>query len=109
MNDLPVLVDTILPFGQSWYGCMDLLKGMHVSCRRFSAMAMVALLLDKKTARHGQLTMQYAPNPPFNDGDPSVADPSILFDVTNSMREGVVKTVAGFQAYIQKWGDKITS
>jgi len=25
------------------------------------------------------------------------------------MREGVVKTVAGFQDYIQKWGDKITS
>jgi hypothetical protein len=53
--------------------------------------------------------MQYAPNPPFNDGDPSVADPSILFEVTNSMREGVVKTVAGFHDYIQKWGDQITN
>jgi hypothetical protein len=38
-----------------------------------------------------------------------VADPSVLFEVTNLMREGVVKTVAGFQDYIQKWGDKITS
>jgi hypothetical protein len=70
---------------------------------------MVALLLDNKTARYGQLTMQYAPDPPFNDGDPSVADPSILFEVTSRMREGVVKTVAGFQDYIQKWGDKITN
>ena len=85
------------------------ITGGGISSGLDEAMAMVALLLDKKTARHGQLTMQYAPNPPFNDGDPSVADPSILFDVTNSMREGVVKTVAGFQAYIQKWGDKITS
>lgn len=85
------------------------ITGGGISSGLDEAMAMVALLLDKKTARHGQLTMQYAPNPPFNDGDPSVADPSILFDVTNSMREGVVKTVAGFQDYIQKWGDKITS
>jgi hypothetical protein len=47
--------------------------------------------------------------PPFNDGDPLVADPSVLFYVTNRMREGVVKTVAGFPDYIQKWGDKIAS
>jgi cyclohexyl-isocyanide hydratase len=85
------------------------ITGGGISSGLDEAMAMVALLLDRKTARRGQLTMQYAPNPPFNDGDPSVADPSILFDVTNSMREGVVKTVAGFQDYIQKWGDKITS
>jgi hypothetical protein len=25
------------------------------------------------------------------------------------LREGVVKTVAGFQDYIQKWGDQITT
>jgi transcriptional regulator GlxA family with amidase domain len=85
------------------------ITGGGISSGLDEAMAMVALLLDKKTARHGQLTMQYAPNPPFNDGDPSVADPSVLFEVTNRMREGVVKTVAGFQDYIQKWGDKITS
>jgi len=85
------------------------ITGGGISSGLDEAMAMVALLLDKKTARRGQLTMQYAPNPPFDDGDPSVADPSILFDVTNNMRDGVVKTVAGFQDYIQKWGDKITS
>jgi cyclohexyl-isocyanide hydratase len=84
------------------------ITGGGISSGLDEAMGMVALLLDKKTARHGQLTMQYAPNPPFADGDPSVADPSILFEVTNSMREGVMKTVAGFQDYLQKWGDKIT-
>ena len=85
------------------------ITGGGISSGLDEAMAMVALLLDKKTARHGQLTMQYAPNPPFTDGDPSVADPSILFEVTNRMREGVVKTAAGFQNYIQKWGDKIAN
>jgi len=85
------------------------ITGGGISSGLDEAMAMVSLLLDKKTARQGQLTMQYAPNPPFNDGDPSVADPSVLFEVTNLMREGVVKTVAGFQDYIQKWGDQITS
>jgi len=85
------------------------ITGGGISSGLDEAMAMVALLLDNKTARYGQLTMQYAPDPPFNDGDPSVADPSVLFEVTNRMREGVVKTSAGFQDYIQKWGDKITS
>jgi len=85
------------------------ITGGGISSGLDEAMTMVALLLGNKTARYGQLTMQYAPDPPFNDGDPSVADPSVLFEVTNRMREGVVKTSAGFQDYIQKWGDSITS
>jgi transcriptional regulator GlxA family with amidase domain len=85
------------------------ITGGGISSGLDEAMAIVALLLDEQTARNGQLTMQYAPNPPFNDGDPSVADPSVLFEVTNLMREGVVKTTAGFQDYIQKWGDKVST
>ncbi|MGC2696345.1 MAG: DJ-1/PfpI family protein [Candidatus Angelobacter sp.] len=85
------------------------ITGGGISSGLDEAMAIVALLLDQQTARNGQLTMQYAPNPPFEDGDPSVAGPAVLFEVTNSMREGVTKTAAGFEDYIQKWGSQIAS
>lgn len=81
--------------------------GGGISSGLDESMAIVSLLLGDQTARISQLTMQYAPNPPFHDGDPSVADPSILFQATNSMRDGVVKTATAFKDYIDKWGDKI--
>jgi len=83
--------------------------GGGISSGLDEAMAIVALLLGDEAARQGQLTMQYAPTPPFNDGDPSVADPTVLFQVTNSMRKGVAKTTAGFRSYIDKWGGEIIS
>src|SRR5258708_16057137 len=85
------------------------ITGAGISSGLDEAMAIVALLLGDEAARQGQLTMQYAPTPPFNDGDPSVADPTVLFQVTNSMRKGVAKTTAGFRSYIDKWGGEIIS
>jgi transcriptional regulator GlxA family with amidase domain len=82
--------------------------GGGISSGLDESMAIVSLLLGPRVARNGQLTMQYAPNPPFQDGDPSVADPVVLFEVTNSMRQGVAHTAYCFQEYIQKWGDEIT-
>jgi len=84
------------------------ITGGGISSGLDEAMAIVALLLGEQTARTGQLTMQYAPDPPFRDGDPSVASSTVLFEVTNSMREGVARTAAGFQDYIQKWGSQIS-
>ena len=81
--------------------------GGGISSGLDEAMAITALLLGDQAAQQGQLTMQYAPDPPFHGGDPSVADPTILFQVTNSMRDGVAKTAACFHDYVEKWGDQI--
>lgn len=78
--------------------------GGGISSGLDESMAIVALLLGKQTARNGQLTMQYAPNPPFHDGDPSVADPTVLFQVTNAMRDGVAQTAACFSGLHSKMG-----
>lgn len=83
------------------------ITGGGISSGLDEAMAITALLVDDQAAQQGQLTMQYAPNPPFHDGDPSMADPSILFQVTNSMRDSVTKTASCFHDYIQKWGGEI--
>jgi cyclohexyl-isocyanide hydratase len=63
--------------------------GGGISSGLDEAMAIVSLLLGDEAAKRGQLTMQYAPNPPFNDGDPSTAQPSILYQVSSNLRKSV--------------------
>jgi cyclohexyl-isocyanide hydratase len=85
------------------------ITGGGISSGLDEAMVLVQILLGSPAAKRGQLKMQYAPDPPFRDGDPSVADPPTLFDVTNEWRGGVVATTTGFRKYIDKWGDEIGS
>ncbi|HLJ26919.1 MAG TPA: DJ-1/PfpI family protein [Candidatus Angelobacter sp.] len=63
--------------------------GGGISSGLDEAMAIVSLLLGNHAAKRGQLTMQYAPQPPFNDGDPSTAEPSILYQVSSNFRQSV--------------------
>ena len=65
------------------------ITGGGISSGLDEAMAIVALLLGNDAAKQGQLTMQYAPRPPFNDGDPSTAEPSVLYKVSSDFRSGV--------------------
>ncbi len=109
-KDGPMLITSVCT-GALFLAAAGLLQGFRATTHwnYKSVLAIVALLLGDEAARQGQLTMQYAPTPPFNDGDPSVADPTVLFQVTNSMRKGVAKTTAGFRSYIDKWGGEIIS
>jgi len=52
-------------------------------------MAIVSVLVGNDAAKRGQLIMQYAPQPTFNDGDPSTAEPSILYEVSTDLRGSV--------------------
>jgi cyclohexyl-isocyanide hydratase len=63
--------------------------GGGISSGLDQAMAIVSLLLGDDAAKRGQLTMQYAPQPPFNNGDPSTADPSILYQVSSGLRKSI--------------------
>jgi len=65
------------------------ITGGGISSGLDESMAISAILLGDNSARRAQLAMQYAPHPPFHDGDPSQAGPAILQEVSASMREGV--------------------
>jgi len=55
--------------------------------------AIAAILTDNFQAKKVQLSMQYNPQPPFNDGDPSVAEPRVLQSVSQDMRETIDLTM----------------
>ena len=62
--------------------------------------AIAALLYDNFQAEKVQLSMQYNPQPPFNDGDPSVAQPRVLAEVSQDMRQTIdltMESVRNFQ------------
>ena len=63
--------------------------GGGISSGLDEGMAIVSLLLGNHAAKRGQLTMQYAPQPPFNNGDPSTAEPSVLYEVSSNFRQSV--------------------
>src|SRR5437588_2814945 len=65
------------------------ITGGGISSGLDEAMAIVSVLAGNDAAKRGQLIMQYAPQPIFNDGDPSTAEPSILYEVSTDLRGSV--------------------
>ncbi|HEY6971738.1 MAG TPA: DJ-1/PfpI family protein [Candidatus Angelobacter sp.] len=63
--------------------------GGGISSGLDEAMEIVCMLQGKEATKRGQLTMQYAPDPPFCDGDPSVAEPAIVDQVRSDFKPGV--------------------
>ncbi len=50
------------------------------------ALAVVAELLDERTAKMIQLSIEYNPAPPFNSGHPDVADPELVESLKSLMK-----------------------
>src|SRR5256714_2735855 len=67
------------------------ITGGGISSGLDESMMIVSLLLGDDAAKRGQLIMQYAPQPIFNDGDPSTAEPAILYQVSSDFRSSVEK------------------
>ena len=65
------------------------ITGGGISSGLDEAMALVSILVGNDAAKRGQLIMQYAPQPIFNSGDPSTAEPSTLYEVSNNLRSSV--------------------
>ncbi|MBC7777505.1 MAG: DJ-1/PfpI family protein [Phycisphaerae bacterium] len=59
------------------------ITGGGISSGMDEALAIVEVLRGAEIAKQVQLMMQYAPNPPFNSGDPSVASAATLYALTN--------------------------
>jgi cyclohexyl-isocyanide hydratase len=56
----------------------DRITGGGISSGLDEALKIISLLAGDEVARKVQLNVQYNPDPPFNDGDPSVSGPPIL-------------------------------
>lgn len=57
-----------------WVHDRNRLTGGGVSSSLDSTLYLISLITDEQTAKCIQLLIQYNPQPPFNCGDPSVAD-----------------------------------
>jgi cyclohexyl-isocyanide hydratase len=60
--------------------------GGGVSSGIDAAFEIVSLIAGQDTAQAIQLLLQYAPKPPFNDGDPSTASPAVYDKVWAAMQ-----------------------
>ena len=63
------------------------------------ALKIAAILLGDDAAKQVQLTIQYAPCPPFNSGDPSVADSKLYQCTKDTMEPGVSATARAFAKF----------
>lgn len=61
------------------------ITGGGISSGIDEALAIVEIISDAEMARQIQLAIQYAPNPVYQSGDPSVAKPSTLYAVSNRL------------------------
>ena len=64
------------------------ISGGGISSGIDEALAIVEILRGPEMARQIQLAIQYAPNPPFSSGDPSVASASTLYTVSENFDTG---------------------
>jgi cyclohexyl-isocyanide hydratase len=75
----------------------NLVTGGGISSGIDEALAIAAILSDDATAQRIQLSMQYAPNPPYQSGDPSQAGPTVMYAASNYMDiTNVAKSFAKF-------------
>ncbi|PYP84827.1 MAG: thiamine biosynthesis protein ThiJ [Blastocatellia bacterium AA13] len=51
------------------------------------ALKVVALLAGDEAAKEAQLLIQYAPQPPFSDGDPNQADPGVYRKANQALKQ----------------------
>jgi len=80
--------------------------GGGISSGLDEAMAIVCMLLGEEATKTGQLTMQYAPDPPFCDGDPSVAEPALVKQVRSGFADGVKKLSDAVKDVQASFGNK---
>jgi cyclohexyl-isocyanide hydratase len=71
--------------------------GGGISSGLDEALKMIALLSSETVARKVQLSVQYRPQPPFDDGDPSTAKPPIY-----NPGDGSTCAIPGMAATIEK-------
>lgn len=75
-----------------WVEDGNRVTGGGISSGLDQGLFLASLFADDEKAAGVQLFMQYAPDPPFDDGDPSTASPEVLATVTAQFAGGVAAT-----------------
>ena len=76
----------------------NLITGGGISSGIDEALAIAGILAGDASAERVQLSMQYAPNPPYQAGDPSQAGPAVLYTTSNSM--GITELAEAFEDFL---------
>jgi cyclohexyl-isocyanide hydratase len=84
-----------------WWDDRGRITGGGISSTIDEAFYIVQRLVGADAAQCAQLTIQYAPKPPFHDGDPCEADPDVYRKVSDRMQDP--ETTKAFQDWIAKW------
>lgn len=75
----------------------NLITGGGISSGIDEALAVAAILAGPAAAQRVQLSIQYAPNPPYQAGDPSQAPPDVLYTTAQTMSsDNLTQAVAQF-------------
>ncbi|MEA2165977.1 MAG: cyclohexyl-isocyanide hydratase [Thermoanaerobaculia bacterium] len=88
-----------------WVIDRNRVTGGGVSSGLDEALVLVSLLKGDLAAKQTQLTTQYAPLPPFRDGDPQEAEPAIYANAVASGREMIAETSALIEKSLHKGGN----
>ena len=83
-----------------WVVDRNRVTGGGVSSCLDEALMLVSLLKNDLAAEQTQLTVQYAPSPPFHDGDPQEASPAIYQNAVDGSRAMVAQTSEGIEQMI---------
>ncbi len=85
-----------------WCEDRNRITGGGISSTIDEAFYIAKRLVGAEAAQCAQLTIQYAPNPPFRDGDPSEANPDVYRKVSAQIADP--ETTEAFQKWIARWG-----
>ena len=89
-------MDHLAPFGASptkTRVCVDRnrITGGGVTAGIDFALALVSIMVDRRTAEAIQLRLEYNPAPPFNSGSPDTAPPEVLALMKNRIAEAQIR------------------
>ncbi len=86
-----------------WTPSGNRLTGGGISSGIDQAFYLASLLADNDDeVRRVQLTMQYAPQPPFNSGNPAIADPETVEQTREKLRAVRDQTYEAFSEFVQE-------
>lgn len=74
--------------------------GAGISSGLDEAFALAAIWAGDEAAKRIQLQIQYQPQPPFNEGDPSVAEPRVMREASRIFHPGIVATRERFKRFL---------
>jgi len=84
-----------------WVQDGNRVTGGGISSGLDQGLFLASLFTDDEQAAGVQLFMQYAPDPPFDDGDPSTASPDVLAQITARLAGGVKNTGEAVRRFLE--------